>query len=170
MGETVTTLVTLSFPGYWEGRTRVIAGLHPVGVQLRSPYLVSAGQLIDIQVAAQAVAVLKADPGDRLIDARQLCHSSGRIQVLPTHNYEYIPSARPLWDILADVVQHGVEWPSHGIDCVCMDKFSYEIKHHILRATPKRTEDTYQNTDEWESHYRARMRIKHVLRMASNIL
>ncbi len=159
-------LVTLNFPGYWEGRQRVMADDLMRTVQLRSPYLVSAGQCIEIGVAAQVVTVPKAEPGARLFDARGL----RLVAVDPTHNYEYIPSARTLWQVLEDAVQHGVEWPSHGTDCACLDKYSYELKHHILRALPERTLEAYQNSDEWAKDFNARMRVKHLLRMASNIL
>jgi hypothetical protein len=162
-------IVTLSFPGYWEGRQRIIADDLVRVVQLRSPYLVSAGQTIEIGVAAQTVTMPQVEPGDRLIEGRML-RGPRDIKVEYTHDCGWVPSTRPLWEVLQDAAQHGIDFPTHGIDCVCMDKLSYELKHHILRALPERTGDTYINSKEWEDHFNARMRIKHVLRLASNIL
>lgn len=166
--------MTLGFPGYWEGRQRVVVEPDSASasvIDLRSPYLVSAGQSMRVAVSAQIVEVPKPDPGASLVWAlvTPICADLG-MKISITHQYEYIPSARPLWEILQDVAQHGTDWASHGTDCVCMDKFSYELKHHILRALPERTEKTYTNSAEWEKDFNARMRIRHVLRMASNIL
>jgi hypothetical protein len=78
-------------------------------------------------------------PGEWLIDGRGVVD----IDILwrengTTHIYEWdwIPSRRPLFEILADVVQHGVDSPTHGVDCACMDKFIRELRIHVHRATP----------------------------------
>jgi hypothetical protein len=93
------------------------------------------------------------------------------IQVEHTWDMCYIPSERPLYAILVDVVQHGVDFPTHGSDCVCMDAFSYEVHRHVARALgPGRNLETYTDPVAWQKCFDARMRIKHILRMASNRL
>lgn len=152
--------LTLSHLDQASHRTALVDPAKATIVSLRSPFLVSAGQTLDVRVVASPVEVPTSEPGDRLIDARQV----SRVVLDHTHDYRWIPSDRPLWAILEDIVQHGIDNPKHGIDCVCMDQYSYELKRHVSKALPVAEER------DWESTYDARFRIQHVLRRVGNVL
>jgi hypothetical protein len=103
------------------------------------------------------------------------------VKVDPTFDYSMLPSDRPLYAILTDVVQHGVDNPKHGTDCACLDKYIYELRAHVVRALPeiqrvqveewKLTPEDDDDADGWREvpeSRKARMnaifRISHVLR------
>ena len=49
----------------------------------------------------------------------------------------FIPTRRLLADILADVVQHGLDYPSHGTGCICMDELPPgRIRLQVSKAAP----------------------------------
>lgn len=95
------------------------------------------------------------------------------------HEYSFIPSERPLYQILLDVTDHPKEYPTHGLCCSCMDRYSYEIRRHITRAVPDVTKiwhdpapevgefDPYFTYDkeEYTRMMDAKTRIHHVLYM-----
>lgn len=114
---------------------------------------------IDILVAVTELP--KQEPGWSLIDCRHL-----EIFVKDTRPYEwdYIPSSRPLWQIVQDIVDHGEIYPTHGTNCTCMDKYAQEIKQHIHRALPN-TDRT--SATAWTDNFDARSRVSHVLQMVT---
>lgn len=97
------------------------------------------------------------------------------IQVDHSWDYSMIPSRRPLYAVLEDVVRHGVDNPTHGIDCACLDTFSYELHAHVNRALPEIDRVLVKDEffgDEWQeervsrdARLHAQWRITHVLRM-----
>lgn len=99
--------------------------------------------------------------------------SKNFVEVQPTWDYLMIPSERPLHAILADIVQHGVDYPTHGVDCSCMDRFSYEVKAHVNRVLP---ELEHRDTGQWatletrDARMKAGWRIQHVLNMVTRTL
>lgn len=101
------------------------------------------------------------------------------IKIEPTWDYMMIPSERPLYAILGDVVQHGVDHPTHGFNCSCLDEYVYEVRRHVHRALPG---DQYYLAEDWdgsfyqertresrEARMRADNRIAHVLRLAAGL-
>jgi hypothetical protein len=139
-------------------------------IGVRTSYLVSAGQTMDVLISAGENRVIQMpEPGSLLADARGVVPHPVKID--HTHDYRFIPPDRPLWAILVDVVAHDDEFPTHGTDCVCMDQFAYEVRRHIGRALPA-TDDvaTWTNTEKWSKAFGQRMRIRHVLRMAGRDL
>lgn len=102
------------------------------------------------------------------------------IQVDHSGDYGMIPSRRPLYAVLEDIIQHGVENPTHGTNCACMDRFSYELHAHVSRALPEvqrvavelDPREWHDPGDEWAdvpesrcANLDARHRIAHVLTM-----
>jgi len=69
------------------------------------------------------------------------------IVVEPSWDYLMIPSERPLYEILEQVVAHGVNNPRHGTDCSCLDTYIYEIRRHVIRAVP---EPEYVPAEDWD--------------------
>lgn len=102
------------------------------------------------------------------------------VQVPSTWDYCMIPSERPLYAILADIVQHGVDNPMHGTDCACLDQFVYELRAHVNRALPDREyilrEDwdgtTFQDEtrESREARQDAQWRVAHVLNSILRLL
>lgn len=99
-------------------------------VSLPSAYLVSAGQSFEFTVSAMPALWAPVTPGEKLTDARRL----GVVQIDMVHRYDFIPSERPLYAILEEVARHNDGYPTHGANCACMDRFSFEIKRHIGRV------------------------------------
>jgi hypothetical protein len=83
-----------------------------------------------------------------------------QITINPTWDYCMVPTERPLYAILADVVHHGVDNPKHGTDCACLDKYIYELRAHVTRALPEMGEDS----ESRQAYFAAGFRIAHVLR------
>jgi hypothetical protein len=164
-------------------------------VALRSDWLVSVGQNFEFGVTAHYVPDVPGEPGSTLTDVPGEPGSTltdvpgepgstltdvpgepgstltdatalGRVVIDPTWDFAYVPSERPLYAILEEVVQHGRDNPTHGTDCVCMDKFSYEVTRHVSRAVPP---DTGEG-DDVHSRLDGRFRIAHILRMVGNKL
>lgn len=128
------------------------------------------GLTIPLLVSADIYATRVADPGDCLRDATGV---DRKLVVVPI-SYEYcrIPSDRPLWQIFAEAVQHGVDFPTHGSDCVCMDNFAREMRVHMRRAAPELRSRVVEDDDgemeidtdpESEKVYHAAMARMHVL-------
>lgn len=92
------------------------------------------------------------------------------VDVPVSHDVCYIPSERPLYEILADVAHHQDEFPTHGTDCVCMDKFSYEVRRHVARALGPDDEDRWTDRTKYDKAFARRMRVRHVLRAAARSL
>jgi hypothetical protein len=94
-----------------------------------------------------------------------------------------MPSERPLYAVLEDIVRHGVENPTHGINCACLDTPSYELHAHVNRALPEiekvwvdpredlGEEGFFQDIPSSRfANLDARMRIAHVLGMVARRL
>lgn len=134
----------------------------------RPDYLVSPGQQCDLVVSA---TVMEDRPalGESLVWAVAM---GALLPFVPhTHDYCHVPSQRSLSAILADAVQHGVDNPRHGTDCVCMDRLSYEIYHHVLKAVG----DDYvamqnETSDGRTRRLDARFRVAHLLGMIARKL
>lgn len=105
------------------------------------------------------------------------------IEIDPTYDYLMIPSWRPFYAVLEDIVRHGIDNPKHGTNCACLDTFSYELHAHVNRALPEIKKvwvDPREDLGEEgffqevpSSRYAnldARMRIAHVLRMVAKRL
>lgn len=158
------------------------------GHQHRVRYLVQNGLTQTIKLEGEPVQELMVNvvhqrtshtPGSALRDARKL-----ELIKMPVNEYgglafypqEYIPSRRPLWEILADVVQHGEECPTHGMNCACVDTYIREVRQHLNRVIPEveripvPEEQQVPWDDNWtydreqaEAARKARWRIIHVL-------
>lgn len=121
---------------------------------IESPYLVSAGQKVELHVTAR---VDKEPEPKRLPDARGVVS----IDIGDSFFYVPLPSTRPLQVILRDVVQHGVDFPHHEHNCSCMDQYSQEISGQVFSALPvsmNKDRIPYQSLDD-------RSRISWVLSM-----
>lgn len=163
------------------------------GHQHRVRYLVKNGLTQTIQLHGEPVGELMVNvqhqrtdhtPGALLRDARSklrpvferwLFQSDPEMKpnIWPR---SYVPSARPLWTILADVVAHGEQCPTHGMNCACVDPLIREIRQHLNRVIPE-VERIYLADDEeswgpdnWtydpvqaEAARKARWRITHVM-------
>lgn len=167
-------LVTLSVPHGEQSAYSVQAGITHAFF-IRSPYLVSAGQNVELHVTATPQREASPpEPGNHLIDATAITRKKtgpvgiGKplVFVPSSQDYGWIPSERPLYAILADVVQHGVDSPSHGVDCVCMDAYAYEIRRHVARVLPERAILEVDRDQDMRS-MNAGWRIAHVMRMAT---
>jgi hypothetical protein len=128
------------------------------------------------------IPMTPTQPGSRLKDWRWL----ELVDLEPTPGGRcFIPSARPLWKILGDIVQHGIDYPKHGTGCACLDDFAYEIKAHISRVVPEieyrltelDPEEYHEPGDEWveipasrHARFDAAFRISHVLDMVRRSL
>ena len=90
----------------------------------------------------------------------------GVVSIPPSWDCSYVPSEEPLYAILERVVQHGVENPTHGTNCACMDAYIWEVRRHISRAVPPdrgEQEDIHSRMDD-------RWRISWVLKIATRDL
>jgi hypothetical protein len=128
------------------------------------------GATHDVKVVVSKIEA--GPPGEWLIDARGvvninvLWREDGTTQVF---EWDWIPSSRPLYAILAEAVQHGVDHPTHGYNCACMDNLIREVRVHVHRATPPYrfgvdahlTEDERNNA--WLEHLNALDRMRHIL-------
>lgn len=72
---------------------------------------------------------------------------------------------RTLAAILADVVQHGKDNPTHGTNCACLDKYIREVRAQIAGQVP-----SSESEPNWERRIDARSRIKYVLNVAARYL
>lgn len=99
--------------------------------EVKSDYLVSAGQSMTVHVSARVVQ--DQDLGERLIDARELV----KINVNWVGYFDYIPSDRTLYEILEDAIGHYALNPTHGVGCSCLDRYVQELKQQILRVVSK---------------------------------
>lgn len=159
--------IAIPQPGVWHG------------VSLRSPYLVSAGQSLEIGLSAQVV-VEKPDPKlNELIYAPWIIGKHPGLDDDDNRPWWQLPqclmpSERPLYAILGDAIQHGVDNPKHGTDCVCMDAVVWELRRHIDRVLPEVERHTIEipdcpeptihlNPQQWEANMKARQRIHGLL-------
>jgi hypothetical protein len=141
-----------------------------MGVSLRSPWMVAPGQTLDIGVTAQLLGDSTPRP---LLDARPL---KTRIKTEPEWwrlPHCLVPSSRTLAEVLVEAVQHGVDNPTHGANCSCMDSLVWELRRHIDRALPEvqRRIDNAGTPDEavryspaeWKANMNARQRLHSLL-------
>jgi hypothetical protein len=75
------------------------------------------------------------------------------------------PPSRPLVEILVDVVEHGKDQPTHGIDCSCMGKLIREIRGQVNSVLPSSHEEP-----DWEPRLNARRRVSYVMHSAVRYL
>lgn len=140
----------------------------PFGVALESPYLVSAGQHMDLTMIARVVPPRPV--GGHLWDGRGLhaTHDRGLplVDVPPTWDYSAIPTTRTLAEIMGEAVQHGLDNPRHGTDCACMDNLIREARNQISKTVPPDTRPYDQMISQGEIHDRifAKQRISVILR------
>jgi hypothetical protein len=141
----------------------------PLTFHITSPYLVSSGQSMPVGVTVHEYDVLASGVGRQLRDARFLWNEETEASIVSVPvvwDVSFIPSTRLLVDILADVVDHGHQHPSHGINCICMDQYAREIRLQLSKAIPPdgRTTDT-----DWaapiQERLNAKARIRYVLDM-----
>jgi len=134
--------------------------------QITSPYLVSAGQPVTVGISVYEYDVLARAQGATLESATHLRNEDDAplVDVPVVWDVSFIPSNRLLADILAEAVQHGVDYPDHGINCSCMDQYAREIRLQLSKAIPPdgRTTDT-----DWaepiQERLNAKARIRYIL-------
>ena len=154
-------LVTVYGPDGIPAESRICEPGEPLSFHVPSPYLISAGQPIDIGVSVFDADAVVAN-STFLDDATHF----NLIDVPVVWDVSFTPSRRLLSDILADVVRHGEEHPTHGINCICMDEYSREVRLQLSKAIPPdgRTTDT-----DWaqpiQKRLNAKARIQYVLGM-----
>jgi hypothetical protein len=132
------------------------------------------GQVVPITVEAFVSETVRPEPGSVLIDGRGVVSIQAIDSDSPGRKWwehDMVPSPRAMWEIAVDIAVHGVIYPDHGTDCVCMDAYAREVRTHIQRALPivdyGRGE---MSTLDWERNFVARMRLKRVLTMAAGNL
>lgn len=142
----------------------IVLNVHAPDGAHRARWVLTPGQLTtatigheNIRLSGDVTWAPTRSPGDRLTDARAVAG----VVIPHVWDESWMPTTRTLQDILADVVAHGRDFPSHGTDCVCMDKFSREIRLQVSKAVPP---DTGAREDI-HSRLNGRFRIAHVLRM-----
>lgn len=157
----VSIRVSLAIPGHTKHTRVMTAGVTEV-VTVQSPYLVSAGQYVDLHLTV--VPMVERTPGSLLTDARRVVDRGAHVPV--SWDQMPLPSRRSLVEILQEAVQHGRDNPSHGTKCACMDRLSQEIKQQVSRAIPP---DGGEVADiHWKVD--ARHRVRHVLGMVTRWL
>lgn len=126
-----------------------------VKFSVQSPYLVSAGQTVDLAIMVRPCSWPKP---------RQLRDMSHLLRdAIPTSwDLCYLPSSRTLAEVLQDVVDHTAVEPTHGPNCVCMDAYAREIRLHIHKVLPP--------YESWEARMKADHRIACVLGMVMRSL
>ncbi len=72
---------------------------------------------------------------------------------------DILDKPRTLADVLQDVVRHGLDNPTHGFNCACLDKFIREVRSAVHQVAP-----TSETEPEWEKRIDARNRVAYVLR------
>ena len=105
-------------------------------IALQSPWLVAQGQTFPVVLTVSNPVADRLPPGSLLADARQITMDGAdpMVEVGRSWIMSYMTSERALYAIVADIVKHGEDNPSHGVGCSCMDHFSYEIKRHLTRG------------------------------------
>jgi hypothetical protein len=73
-----------------------------------------------------------------------------------------IPSDRPFWCIIEEIMVHQDEFPTHGPACICMDNYAREIRAHLFRSVPS---EEWNNSTEWADNFQRRERVHYVLSM-----
>jgi hypothetical protein len=86
------------------------------------------------------------------------------------HDYSFIPSTRTLTEIIREAVQHGVDFPTHGEDCSCMDNLVREVRLQVNAALPIKDLEAYTSSEKWEKRFSAQMRAKLILNRAGTHL
>lgn len=163
-------IVAVSAREGYPPETKLCSPGDPLTFSIVSDYLVSAGQAIDIGVSVfDADAMVLNQMGPKA-DARHLVREDNETPLIDlpvTWDVSFIPSTRLLADILADAVQHGRDYPHHGVNCACMDQFAREVRLQISKALPpdNRTTDT-----DWaqpiQERLDAKARVRWVLELA----
>jgi hypothetical protein len=72
---------------------------------------------------------------------------------------------RSLADILQDAIKHGLDFPSHGTNCSCMDRFIRELRSDVRMVLPSSAVQP-----DWEKRADARSRVIYLLRAAGRDL
>jgi hypothetical protein len=149
-------LVTFRLPNGNIERNVVMGNGEEQMVSLPSAYLISAGQTFDFTISAMpAFWAAPPIPGEKLVNGIHLA----RIQVDMVHRYDFIPSNRPLYAIFEDIARHNDDYPTHGVNCACLDRSSYEIKRHVGRVLSDEQDPDHTRKLRW--------RIAHVLGMVT---
>lgn len=132
----------------------------PLVFEIESHYLVAAGQKQRVGISvfdADFIALTTAGPK---ADARHLIDpetDEPLVSVPITWDVSFIPSTRLLTDILAEAIQHGVDYPHHGINCACQDDQVREIRLQISKALPP---DGCLTPEQWSGGIQERLNAK----------
>jgi hypothetical protein len=154
-------LVTVYGPDGLPAESRICEPGEPLSFHVPSPYLISAGQPIDIGVSVFDADAVVAN-STFLDDAMHF----NLIDVPVVWDVSFIPSNRLLADILGDVVQHALDHTGHGVNCACMDKFAREIRLQASKSLPP---DGRTTDSDWagpiQDRLESKARVRHVLKM-----
>lgn len=142
--------------------------LHPEVAQtmsIPSAYLISAGQKIDLEVSARVYEDEPSLPGG-WVDARGVAPI---LSMGPGGWIAYnLPTTRSAGEIARDAVQHGVDYPTHGVDCACMDGLIRELRAQMTSCIPAWIPE--EGSDLWERRFDAASRVKYLLQAAGRNL
>lgn len=158
-GDRVNYLITFLTPR-GDRVSKVVGAGEIASVHFPSPFLISAGQDVEFGIAVRRIITEEDYIGHSIkgkVDA---------VLVPVSYDYSIMPTSRHLSTILADVVRHGVDNPTHGTDCACLDRYVWEVRAHISKAVPPdrgATDDVHLRLD-------GRFRIAHVLKLAARDL
>lgn len=72
---------------------------------------------------------------------------------------------RSFADILQDAVRHGLDNPTHGTNCTCMDRLIRELRSDVRLVVPSSAVQP-----DWEKRVDARSRVAYILRAATRDL
>lgn len=146
-------------------------------VTVTTSHLVSAGQTLKVSVCVFDTADLSKTT---LLDGRAITTTKtgpegiGKPMVFVPATYDYYARAddRPLWQVMREVVQHGLDNPTHGENCACMDQFVWALRPHIHKAMPLDTHirGERMTSEEMQTWAKARARIWHVLHLITKNL
>lgn len=136
MRHTLTVRVPSSTGPGWAHVVRYAIPDHMVmAVSIPTDHLVSPGQTQTVHISLDdTMRKPESEPGDALLTRSH--GFSDPVCVDRSWDASYIPSNRPLWAIMQDVVDHTAKHPTHGAMCACMDQFSREVRMHLRKAMP----------------------------------
>lgn len=137
------------------------------GVSIPSTYLVSAGQQFEFSISACTYEDEPRLPGG-WIDARRVAPILGLAKPA-SWSYD-LPTTRSATDIMREAAQHGVDFPGHGTDCVCMDELIRELRAQVSAVIPAYTEEMDHQPEDWKSRYNTLSRVQYILLAAGRNL
>ncbi len=81
-----------------------------------------------------------------------------------------LPTTRSASAILRDVVQHGLDYPSHGHNCIDMDQFIRELRNQVTSSVLAWTPEADNSSELWEFRMNAATRVKYVVQASMRYL